>query len=276
VQRFVVGRGAELRYHIAGPTSPSDVTVTVTRDIGTAIVTAQAATDATGGTFTYQLPVASTLQLDRLSVAWTADTGETYYDAAEIAGGEYFTVSDARALRALRLTESPLYSDLDIAAARVAAETALEDACAVAFVPRYFSQTSYSARRQPLLAIPRVARLRSIRSATADGVPVDVSSAVLLGDGTVYLATNWPAGSLVVRGEHGYDSAPPRVARAALKLAKSYLVDSAISDRTMRHTNQHGETEIFVTEGRGGAEFSLPECNAVVDRYGVRSGFLVA
>ena len=273
MQRFVAGRGGALRYQL--PAGTSAATVTVTRNDGTVLVNAQAATNAGSGLFTYPLSIVHTVVTDLLQVAWTTNTGEIYSDRAEIAGGVYFTIAELRASSS-KLTADKYPDDL-VEAARVAAEAAIEDACGVPFVPRYFSQTGYNTRRSTSLGgLPPF--VRSLRSATADGVAVDVSSAVLTNDDEFYLAGYWPTGTLVLHGEYGYDFVPPRVARAAVMLAGAYLFspNSAISDRTMRHTNQHGETEIFVVAGRGGALFDIPEVNAVVELYGITRGAMVA
>lgn len=184
----------------------------------------------------------------------------------------YFTVAEARALKPLN--NVTLYPDAAITAARDVAQTALEEACAVAFTPSAFTDTVVSPGTTKLLLRPRLRSVDWVE--TLDGTPIDPTWAYTTVEGIAYMATGWPAGPLVVSGEHGYDAPPPRVARAALLLTKRFLVDSPISDRATSHQSPDGATEFYVTAGRGGAFFDVPEANAVVELYGIRSGLLVA
>ena len=257
---------------VATDPSPATATVTITRDNGTAIVTNVAATRTGVGVFAYPLTVAQNSLMDVLTARWTSSLG-VLETTTEVAGGFMFTIAQARALPPLNSTQT--YSTQQIVDARTMAENAIEDACGVALVPRYFSHSTYSASTRPSLLLKP--RLRSLRSVTADGVAVSIATAVTTPEGSAELTdTSWPAGNLAITGEHGYDACPPRVARAALLLAKRFLVASPVSDRSMAHTNDDGSTDIFVTAGRGGAPTDVPEANAVIALYGVRAGLCVA
>jgi hypothetical protein len=275
VQRFVVNRGGTLRYQLpVGVISASATAVSDDPNAFDVDFSGAADVDPLTGLATYLVAPNLVTQPNRWTVSWIANTGEQYTDTLDVAGGEFFSIAQARSLKPLN--NEIAYSDEQIAAARVAAETAIEDACGVAFVPRYFSATTYSACRQMNRKPFLKPYLRAIRSASVNGVRQDISSVVVADDSAFWSYGSWPTGQLVIRGEWGYDAPPPRVARAALLLAKHYLVESGISSRTMRHTNAAGESDIFVTEGRGGAVFPLPEANAVVEEYGIRTGLMVA
>ena len=112
----------------------------------------------------------------------------------------------------------------------------------------------------------------------------------LYDDGRLYLATGWSTGwsasspgaatrgrrNVVIKGTYGYPYPPPRVSRAALLLAKRFLVDLPVSDRATSLTTQDGTTQFLVTAGVRQAITDVPECNAVIREYGVRQAFAIA
>ncbi len=111
------------------------------------------------------------------------------------------------------------------------------------------------------------------------GVAVD-SSVVswTQSDGRVYREGGWTAGrrNVVITGTRGYPYPPPRVGRAALLLAKRFLVDSPHSDRATSITTEDGTTQFLVTAGVRQAVTDVPEANAVIEEYGLRGAFAVA
>lgn len=276
MQRIVRGLSATLSYTFysdgtATNPSPDATTVTITRDDGTAIVTGAAATEgATAGVVTYTLTPAQTATLDILTVAWTATFGgqaQTFTDIVEVAGGVLFTIAQARAVSPLNDTST--YTTARIVEARTMVETALEDACGVAFVPRYKRQFVSGNGRSTVILPPRTTAIRSV---TLDGAVVSqgyVDTMRLLPTGEVYYPSWWSQGyaNYEIAFEHGYDYPPPRVTHAALKLAKRYLVDSPVSDRATTLTTEDGTTQFLVTAGVRQAVFDIPEANAVVDQY---------
>jgi hypothetical protein len=70
-------------------------------------------------------------------------------------------------------------------------------------------------------------------------------------------------GNVVVGFEHGRDRPPERLRRAALLLAKVWLVSGPVDDRTSTLTSDGG-TFSLVTPGRGGSIFGVPEVDAAV------------
>lgn len=282
MQRIVRGLSATLSHTfysdgVATDPSPDSATVTITRDNGTAVVTDAATTNAGTGVVTYTLTPAQTATLDILSVAWTATFGgqaQAFIDVVEVAGDVLFTVAQARALKPLDNTTT--YTTQRILDARTMAETALEDACKVAFVPRYFRVT-LDGRGSTDLLLPMVRPL-TVTAATIDDAAVTVDDVELYDDGRAYLPSGWTAGrrNVTITGTHGYQFPPPRVGRAALLLAKRFLVDSPVSDRATSMTTEDGTTQFLVTAGVRQAATDVPEANAVIDEYGVRGAFTVA
>jgi hypothetical protein len=252
--------------------SPAIATIGIVREDGTTLVAPATATTRTGvGVFTYQLTPTQAAQLDLLTVRWTATfsgNATVITDYVEIVGGFLFTLGYARTLKPLQDTVK--YPTADVVAARTLAEMALEDACGVAFVPRYARETRTGDGTSDLL--PKRPRPLSIITATLDGSTV--TDAVVddedgPGAATFYRDGGWGTTrrGVVLKYEHGYRSPPPRVGRAAAILAKRFLVDSPLNDRAINVVSDAG-TEFLVTAGVRDAVFDVPEANAVVQEYG--------
>ena len=247
---------------VATDPSPATATVTITRDDGSLLLDEVAATRTAVGTFAISLTAVQNNQLDSLSVAWTSSLG-TLPAIVEIVGGFLFTIAQARALNPL--SDVVRYPTQRIVDARTMVETALEDACGVAFVPRYRRESlNGSGSTEVALAMPRV---RSIRAGTLDGTALtvdDLAAIVPSGPGIIYTPSGWTRGFInyAISYEHGYDTPPPRVSNAALLLARRYLVDSPVSDRATSLTTEDGTTQFLVTAGVRQAVFDIPEANA--------------
>lgn len=170
----------------------------------------------------------------------------------------YFTVAEARELSPLQDEEK--YPDADIEAARDAAEEALEheSACNAAFVPRSATE-SLSGAGGVLLRLSRF-QVREVTSATAAGEELDVADVAINGR-TLYRPAGWPRGyaNLVVVYEHGYDAPPARIKRAALQLARHFLVGSGINQYVTRA--EAGDERVWLAER---APFGIPEIDAAV------------
>ena len=182
-----------------------------------------------------------------------------------------FTLEQARALKPLDNVTK--YPDEAIIAAGEAASEALEHACSVAFSPRLFQEVSTGTGRYTLPL--KVARPLYLTEVTVGGV--DVLSSAVLDGGSLYTPGRWTTGrEVVVTGYAGYAVTPAHVSRAALLLAKRWLVDSPLNDRMTSHTAPDGTTERFITAGIGSAIFDVPECNSVINEYSLSAGMMVA
>jgi hypothetical protein len=276
MQRIVRGLSATLTHTfqvdgVATDPSPDTATVTITRDDGTAVVTDAAATNAGTGIVSYTLTPAQTATLDILSVAWTATFGgqvQTFTDVVEVAGGVLFTIAEARALSAL--ASAVTYPTAKIVDARTYVESELEQACGVAFVPRYGKVTVSGNGRSTFMLPPR---LTAIRSVTLDGTSIGASALAtikVLPTGEVYYPSIWTAGygNFVIAFEHGYSDGPERLAanRAALTWAKHELVQGPIDDRTTAFSTEDG-TFSMSTPGIRGAITGIPAVDAFISRY---------
>src|SRR2546421_1634830 len=144
------------------PTDATAVTVTITRDDGTILVNAGATVHGTTGVYTYTLTTAHTGLLDSLTAAWTGTIGgvaQTVKTYVEIVGGFLFSIADARARSTL--ADTVTYPTANIVAARTWAETEIQNACGISFVPRYASEVLNGSGSQRL--DPKWPRVRALR-----------------------------------------------------------------------------------------------------------------
>lgn len=256
---------------VATDPSPATATITITRDDGTILVNAQPATRTGVGTFGYPLTSVHTSLLDLLAVEWGSSLG-TLSATVEVVGGFLFTITQARALSPLN--NASTYPTSAIVDARTMVETALEDACGVAFVPRYKREAvSGVGSREVLLSMPRV---RAIRSVMLDGATIGVSALATVmpsGPGVIDYPDTWTTGfrNYEVAYEHGYDYPPPMATLAALTWAKSILVKGPIDDRTTAFTTEDG-TFSMSTPGVRGAYSGLPVVDAFIGQYNLIAG----
>lgn len=271
MQRVVQGRSATLQhtfYENGVPTNPTpdSATVSITRDDGTVLVTDAATTDAGVGAVTYTLTPAQTALLDTLTVTWKATFGgqaQTFKETIEVAGGTLFTLAQARATAPLGDTAK--YSDAKIIDARTMVESALEDACGVAFCPRYRREVVSGNGSTMLMLNPR---LRKVRSVKLDDTVLDATTLATVKinpAGVMYYAAGFTSGfaNVEIAYEHGFDHPPPRVTEAALLWTKIHLVQGPMDERTTRFTTEEGSYELSNLP---------PEVNAVIRSYSLHAG----
>lgn len=271
MQRIVVSRSATLSRDFSF-TPTGTPTVVVTRSDGTTATTGAVQPTADPTVFEYTIPATELPQLDELTEVWTAVTGgvnQTFRDTIEVAGGVLFSIAEARGVTPLNDTVK--YPDARIIEVRTLVEEALEDACGVAFVPR-FKRERVSGHGHGELALtqPRVIAIRSVK---LDGVAVtDAATVIPSSAGVVYYPAYWTGGfgNYEVAYEHGYTTPPARVRHAALRLAKRWLIEGPVDDRATSMSTEDG-TFSLVTPGVRGALFDIPEVNAVVQQYGVQA-----
>ena len=284
MDRVVVDRSFTLYktfYEGGTATDPDgDPTVVVVRSDGSTVATGAVTNEAAAGTWSVTVPASSNDLLDTLTATWTADVNgedQTYVDFIEVVGRFLFTIAEARLLKPLDNTTT--YPESKIVEMRTTVEQALEDACGVAFVPRYALETLPTEYPGLLVSNPKV---RSVRSATDGTTPLtqDQIDALTFTGRTIYGLpwvpwdySTWSGArvSVTIGYEHGYTYPPERVRRASLILARSWLVSGPVDDRASTlNAGADGGTYSLVTPGRGGSIFGLPEVDAVVQEYGQR------
>lgn len=216
--------------------STTAVTVTITRDNGSALVTAAATSSAGNGTYSYVLAPQS--QLDVLKVSWSATisgVSRTEVDYLEVVGNAYATVDDVRALRTLDNAQK--FSLAKVKTAMTQAEQLFENYCNVSFVPRYGKDT-LSGDGTTKLFLSRN-EIRELIDVTQDGTTLDDSAFAVFPTGKIVSDSDsfstTAERNIVVRYEHGYTLPPADIKRAFLTYVRYLLLDeyNRIDDRTL-------------------------------------------
>jgi hypothetical protein len=281
VERIIRNRSATLThtfYTGSTPTDPSpdQATVTVTRADGTVVAAGNALEGGTPGVVSFTLTPADTALLDVLTLVWTATFAgqpQTFVDTVEVVGDVYFTIADLRAFAPQAVGNTTTYPDSRIVEMRTTVEQTIEEAVGFAFVPRY-SRDILSGDTTGWLRV-RHQPVRAVRSVTDTGVAFTAGDlAAVSFDGSFLYGASWTSGygNLIVGYEYGLDRPPERVKRAAMLLAKSWLVATPVDDRTATFTSvEGGGTYALVVPGRNGSIVGLPEIDAVIQQYRIPS-----
>lgn len=264
MERIVQGRSGTITKTFSF-TPTGTPTVTATRDDGTA-VSGTVGTTADPKAFTFTIPAANNQLLDTLRLTWSAVSGgstEAFVDTVEVAGDSLFSIAELRPYVPAATT------DAQIAAIRTRVEQAIEDACGLAFVPRYDRATLNGDGTTMLrLGRPFLRRVRWMSTVVA-GVttvllPTDLSVLSISPAGFVAGYT-WPRGygSVQAGFEHGMDRPPEPVRAAALDYARFLLTqDTSIDSRAERLVTDDG-TLVFA----GSGATPVPTVNQVIDSY---------
>lgn len=194
---------------------------------------------------TYKAIAPSNLEaLDTYTAVWNFANGQTRTTQFELVGGFLFTIADVRAL-GTPLSNATTYPAAVVLAARAAVEDVFEDEKITnrAFRPRGRRFTSDSTGTDTLV-VPDFDITRVV-SASVDGGALTVSDVKVESGGTLRLKTGtwglqpWIGTSgaqvqgvqnISVFYEYGFASPPAKVRREALKLAKSYLLESPLEE----------------------------------------------
>lgn len=254
-------------------------TVTVVRASDGTTVTTGAVTDEPGvGLWSVTIAATANTLLDTLTVTWSGvvnGVAQQYVDYVEVAGGTLFTLSEARAISAL--TSTTTYPNADVVEMRTAVEQAIEQACARAFVPRYERETlDGSGGATIMLKRPLVTAIRSVTISGTALTAGQLAALSITTAGGVYRSSGWTCGvgNVIVGYEHGSQEAPHEIRRAALMLAKMWLVTRAspTDDRATTFAAAEGGTYSLAVAGRGGSHFGMPDVDAAIDRYSLSVG----
>lgn len=262
---------------------PATVTIGVTRDDGTVLIAPGTSTAGSGtAPRTFNLTAANTAQLDTLLLTWTSTTKGVRTSVLQVAGGFLFPLSALRA----RFPDTTAYPVADLVTARQYAEETLEDACNLAFVPRYGSWSFIGSGRWEPLVFPRN-DVRLIRSALNNGVALTsqqlanlmidrgVAISGQVGTGWAFVwSWNTPC---VIRYEFGRDYPSADESLAALDIATDVLPKiqaaqaSGVDPRAVEVITQDGTVRFDI--GDDVARFGIPSVDRVVRAH---QGALVA
>lgn len=218
-----------------------------------------------GGKFS--LPLSTLPEL--LDVSWSMD-GVTVTAQIEVVAARYCTVEDVRAHRA----DENLLENVDDATIQDAidrAEHVIETEAHRVFQPVLMRGVTDrpSCRVSSIVFVgdSTAADMRSVVSAKdqdGNNVTLRVCNSVLLD--VRELGMNKFAEVVV---ECGMKPTPPEVKSAVVSLAAWYLTDHAMPDNATSASTDLGFMR-FVVGGVDGAATSIPEVNAVIERYGIR------
>lgn len=257
----------------ATPTGAPTVTLTRLSD-GTTVATS-AVTGSGVGPYQVTVTAAANNLLDTLTASWTAtisSQSSVYSDTIEVAGDTLFTLAEIRALTPIDSTVN--YLTADILDVRTAVEQAIEQACGVAFVNRYaLERHSGDGSNTLQLLHPLPTSIRSATITTAALTAPQLADLTMTPAGAIYsslLCWTWGRNNIVVGYEHGYSEPPMEIRRAAIALAKMWLVGrrNPIDDRAITfNAGAEGGTYSLAVPGRNGSSFGHPDIDVAVDRY---------
>lgn len=262
-------------------TPEGPVTVSVARGNGDTLVASRgAAPGANTGEMAVELTAAETATLDRLTLTWTEAGGGVYVTTADIVGGFYFSLDEARRASP-GLTDTAKYPTALLIDTRAEVEEEAERITGRAFVPRY-RRVELDPRQGMRLPFTDV---RKVRLVTVGGraLPSSVGPFGELYPLTAGQVANGPgyfdpasAGPIVVDFEFGMDVPPPDMKRAALIRMVSRL-DLAKTGVPNRNEFQVVDGKFFTVTQPGvrGSLTGLREVDAVYQAYAV-SGDLLA
>lgn len=242
------------------------VSVTVEHYDGTSVETGTA-THAGVGTYTYVLPSQSDPGFLRVrwSGEFSGDTQEVIQEYEAVAAF-LFPLSELRAMDGLG--DETTYPTTELSAVRDAVTDLFTEYTRTAFGETWAREvldgdgsTSVILHYLPLKRVLSIKVNGAARTATAARLSglVDTSSALTTG-----------AQNVVVEYVYGRDTVPGDVKRAALKLARSWLLESSssIPDRARMMTTQWGTFQLAnATEDY---PTGIPEVDSVLNRYSMR------
>lgn len=257
------------------PTNLGTVTVGVNRADGTQLIAPGTATAGAGtDPRTFTLTGAQTAALDILAITWTA-AGVTYPTIAEIVGGYYFSVAQARAADSV-LADDVKYPTDTLHTARAEVEDEFEEICQVAFVPRYRRQVldgSGAACLALPLAYPR--RIVAVSDMAPDGTLTAWTTAQVAAiqpkpSGEIYSPLrSFLCGTrnTVVAWEHGYDRPAADIRQAALLRLRSRATrpKSGVPERATSFQVEGSSVYRLDTGSR--THTGIPDIDNVLDRW---------
>lgn len=224
------------------------------------------ATHAGGGIYEAALPASTAL--DRIEITWSVGASTTP-STVDVAGGTYFTVSDARAADA-SLADVNKYPSAAIIAKRSQVEREIEDAAQVAFVPR-FSIVEARGNGTCSVQIP-LSKVRSVRWAreiTTTGTQILTVTQKTEGGYLTLFTSTTPGAIIQVGAEHGHDLPPAGFKDQSIVLLRSRLnqKNSVVPGRAERYQAEGGLT--YFLSMPGARKTGLPELDALIARHGV-------
>lgn len=253
-QRILVGPTSTLRATITDQEGEADasvdanVTVSITRLDGTAVVSDVAAS-CTNGEATYSL--AAQTSLDYLTCVWKVSGVERARTYVDVARRYYFSLTrlgQEDGVSTALAAGSGDHTNSKLAEARLYAESLVESVTGVAWVPRA-SRDTLDAYDLPFVRLnwPMPYNLRSL---TIDGSAQTTTDYVLDESGKLRLTSGGVISCYTPQGvdvlyDHGFKAPRQDVIDIALTIAAHYLFDERTSTLSMRATQTTSEVGII-------------------------------
>jgi hypothetical protein len=267
------------------PTSATgSVTVTITREDGTAVQSGAATGPDANQAYTFLFQGSDVI--DRLDVAWAATVGGDAIvldqDVIEVVGGFYFGLSEARNIDAV-FASTTKYPTADVIDVRIQTEDECERICRQAFVPRFERETldGHPHIRHLRLAHPR---LRKVRALSVNGVAWSSDQITAIGPdrlGVIRPGVSWwwwggfgnfwpyGVGNIVIEYEYGMDRPPTDIVRGAKLRWKSLMFErksrSPLPDRSERLQTTEVGVVTLATESQWST--GIPSVDAAYSRF---------
>lgn len=258
-------------------TAAAPFTATVVDGDGVVIVTP--VVTYANGVLTAHVAVDALPLLDTYLIVWSATVSGVAWQwtsEVELCGGYLFEIADLRAFDR-QFVDPVKWPTERLRRARVWVENTIEGsrAARVAFVPRG-RRVSVDGTNRTDLVVPDF-EVRQVHAITADGIDLTSGQldSVTVDDNVVWRGTAWAAGkrNIHLHYEHGFDRPPGAISRAALLLAREYLIQSDLPGRATA-TSVGDQMFRLTIAGRDGVT-GLPEVDAAIEQFG-RRGFGIA
>jgi hypothetical protein len=273
IQLFIYDFNGELQ------DASGNVTVTVRDGAGTTVTSGTATKPAsTTGQYEFTLTPTHTANLDVYTVTWSGTVSgqvNTWITQFEIVGGFYFSVGEARAFDNGVLSEVSEYPTQTIINGREIVEQRIETLTGVSWVPRGRRVTINGTGSTELLLPDLRPRTINTVSVLESATVTETFDASKLSDLVSYehgLLTRkslgyWLGGNrnVSIYYEHGYDSPPEDLKRAALILLRHTIVPSNIEDRVLSFTDEMGTRQFAVPGSRWPT--GIPEVDEILRSY---------
>lgn len=236
-----------------GSASAGTITITITQADGTEIVTDDATTDNSDGTYSYTLAVGLNDQLTTLRLDWEVATGEVFTVYDEVVGNLLYTVEQARS-KTITGQQTPLssassYSDADIARTRQEITEQFEEITGRSWIRRHcrgeatgtgsrvldLSDTHPRNFDGGVLSRPgRHRHVAEVIAASVNGTALDLADLQIHGSQLLLTSGTWSRGTtsdpfnVEVEWAYGPDPVPPEARENGLRETIKHLVPSDV------------------------------------------------
>jgi hypothetical protein len=254
--------------------------VTIRDGAGTVVTTGTPTHNNAAHEFRLTVAAATITTLDTYTLTWTgtvSGTTTTWTSTVEIVGGYIFEIADLRS-QDRAFADTTKYPTSMLREIRTWVEDVIEGprAANVAFVPRG-SRVITDGTERTAIMVPDL-EVRSVYSVSVSGTAWTTPQVATLtvDDGVLWINNDspisaWTTGhrNVNIHYTHGYSTPPGAITRAALMLAREYLLKTDIPGRATA-TSIGDQMFRLTIAGRDGVT-GLPEVDAAIQQFGRKS-----